>query len=184
MGMFNKAIELAQNNKILNNKYLNYKDATVIGSTAAGGYLANKANGGDTPTAVGGGGMGFAAGLAIVGYKGSLRGVATQMTMGALGGAIAGGSDPNADWKTWAIAGAGLGAGMPGLTKRVNLNSVGREPGNRKFYSGLALGAGGILGMGAGAVYGMTNDDVGVISGSAVGSKIGSLAALIPARYY
>lgn len=180
-------------NPIKNNKYFNHKDALVYGATAAGAGGAYAATDGDIPLSVAGGAVGFAAGVGALGYRGGLKSTAIEMGIGAAFGAVAAAGDPNGNMATWATAGAAVGLGLSGLSKRAGVDFLRPTPqqvgdmitGNNKrgayTYGTLAIGpsAGAI----AGAGYSLSTDKDDFITSTTIGGKLGSLPALGVARY-
>ena len=180
-------------NPIKDNKYFNAKDALVYGSTAAGGGAAYAASDGDIPLSIAGGAAGFAGGVAALGYRGGLKSIAIETGIGASLGAIAAAGDPDANMATWATAGAAVGLGLSGLSKRVGVDFLSPSPqqigemmtgkNKRGAYTFGALALGPIAGTIAGAGYSLTTEKDDFITSTAIGGKLGSLPALGVARY-
>lgn len=180
-------------NPIKDNKYFNHKDALVYGSTAVGAGAAYAASGGDTPLGIAGGAVGFAGGVAALGYRGGLKSTAIEMGIGGALGVVAASGDPNGNLATWGTAGASIGLGMAAISKRAGVDFLRPSPhqinemitGNNKrgayTYGALALGP--LAGTIAGAGYSLTTDKDDFITSTAIGGKLGSLPALGVARY-
>ena len=180
-------------NPIKDGKYFNRKDALVYGSTAVGAGAAYAASGGDTPLGIAGGAVGFAGGVAALGYRGGLKSTAIEMGAGAAVGAIAAAGNPDRDMATWATAGAAVGLGLSGLSKRAGVDFLSPSPqqmgemltgkNKRGAYTYGALALGPIAGTIAGAGYSLTTDKDDFITSTAIGGKLGALPALGVARY-